>query len=165
MYCFIVWCNPGDTGDDITATIAVLSRHEHTYVQIHASIADGLNTCWCAHSCVLSSTLDFACFSASYTCCCVHHKTPGMSHLTFDRSVHSHCCPHKNFSASCSSDFHYAWLLQAWSQSLLFVKSPHHTLFCVCFYQWPFLKMLTWTIYISAGFSVPVGHCRLFYPH
>lgn len=40
-----------------------------------------------------------------------------MSHLTFDRSIHSHCCPHKNFSASCSSDFHYAQLLQAWSRA------------------------------------------------
>lgn len=28
--------------------------------------------------------------------------TAGMSHLMFDRSIHSHCCPHKYFSASCS---------------------------------------------------------------
>lgn len=74
--------------------------------------------------------LNVACFSASKTYFSVHHMTPGMSRLTSDRSVHSHCCPHKNFSASCSSDFHYAWLLQAWSQSLLFVTSQR-TVLCL----------------------------------
>lgn len=55
-----------------------------------------------AHCCTFQYT---SAFLNMILCTLMRAFTPAMSHLTY---ASTHTCPHKNFSASCLSSFHYA---------------------------------------------------------